>query len=282
MTLHSNSSCLVIGCGYLGRRVARAWLAQNRRVSALTRSKSAQLAALGIEPILGDVMKPTTMKSLPHVETLLYSVGLDRSSDRTMREVYVEGLSNVLAHLPAPRRFIYVSSTSVYGQSDGSVVNERSSTEPVEESGQIVLAAEQLLRERIPTATILRFAGIYGPDRILRKAALLKDEPLVGDAEKWINLIHVGDGVRAVLAAESIEGETINIADDEPVTRRNLYTHLAELLNAPPARFEPGESSRGDTNRRIDNGKAKRLLGFDPKYPSYREGFAAAVASIEA
>ena len=198
-----------------------------------------------------------------------------------MREVYVEGLSNVLTHLPAPRRFIYVSSTSVYGQSDGSVVDERSSTEPVEESGQIVLAAEHLLRERLPTATILRFAGIYGPDRILRKAAILKGEPLVGDAEKWINLIHVGDGVRAVLAAESIEGETINIADDEPVTRRNLYTHLAELLNAPPARFEPGESGRGDTNRRIENAKAKRLLGFAPKYPSYREGFAAAIAEIE-
>ena len=189
-----------------------------------------------------------------------------------MQDVYVEGLSNVLAHLPSPRRFIYVSSTSVYGQNDGSIVNEFSPTEPIEESGQIVLAAEQLLRERLPSATTLRFAGIYGPDRILRKAALLKGEPLVGDAEKWINLIHVWDGVRAVLAAENIEGETINIADGEPVSRRNLYTHLAELLNAPPARFEPGESSRGDTNRRIENEKAKRLLGFEPKYPSYREG----------
>ena len=79
-----------------------------------------------------------------------------------MRDVYFGGLTNVLDAMPTPRRFIYVSSASVYAQADGNWVDESSATEPIEESGQIVLACERLLRSRLPHATVLRFAGIYG------------------------------------------------------------------------------------------------------------------------
>jgi nucleoside-diphosphate-sugar epimerase len=195
-----------------------------------------------------------------------------------MQDVYVTGLANVLATLPTPRSFVYVSSTSVYGQTDGSTVTESSPTEPVEESGQVVLAAEGVLRARLPTATILRFAGIYGPGRILRKADLLNGKPLLGDAEKWLNLIHVDDGAAAVLAAAGHPGETFNVSDDKPVSRRAFYSHAAELLNAPPARFEPGPSTRGDTNRRIDNANGKRVLGWSPRFRDYRAGLVDAIA----
>ncbi|MFO0938640.1 MAG: NAD-dependent epimerase/dehydratase family protein [Gemmataceae bacterium] len=281
MTTASNGSVLIVGCGYLGHRAARAWREQGRRVLALTRQNAAALAAQGIEPIIGDVLKPETLTKLPHVQTVLYAVARDRTSGQSMRDVYVQGMTNVLNHLPVPERFLLVSSSSVYGQTDGSTVSETSQTEPVEESGQIVLDVEKRLRGRMPQANILRFAGIYGPDRILRRQALLAGEPLVGDAEKWINLIHVWDGVRAVLAAESIVGECINIADGQPVTRRDLYTFLAEKLGAPSAKFEPGESGRGDTNRQIDISKARRLLGFAPHYPDYRVGFEASLAGLE-
>ena len=267
---------MIFGCGYLGRRVADSWIANGRRVCALTRRNADALRARGIEPITGDVLDPESLKELPAASTVLYAVGLDRAAGRSMREVYVNGLANVLDTLSACDRFVYVSSTSVYGQSDGSVVDEQSPTTPTEESGRVVLEAEQLLRAKRPDAIILRFAGIYGPDRLLRKQAILKGEPLVGDAEKFLNLIHVADGAAAVLIAESrgTPGETYNIADGTPVTRRDFYTHLAELLGTE-AKFEH-KPEPGSANRRIEAAKF-RELGWRPQYPSYREGLRASM-----
>src|SRR5207247_1991336 len=111
-------------------------------------------------------------------------------------------LANVLAQLPPPKRFIYVSSSSVYGQTNGGWVDETSPTEPNEESGRIVLEAENLLRAKLPNAIFLRFAGIYGPGRLLRRQTIERGDPIVGDADKWLNLIHVDDGARVILAAE--------------------------------------------------------------------------------
>jgi nucleoside-diphosphate-sugar epimerase len=127
---------------------------------------------------------------------------------------------------------------------------------------------------------VLRFAGIYGPGRLLREKAVRAGEPLVGDAEKWLNLIHVADGARAVLLAEDrgISGQTYLIADDRPARRREVYTELARVLNAPPARFDPPASpAPPEPNRRIANRKAKAELGFAPQYPSFVEGLAASL-----
>jgi nucleoside-diphosphate-sugar epimerase len=267
---------LILGCGYLGRRVGALWLARGQRIVALTRRNADALRAAGIEPVTGDVLDPTSLRQLPHASTVLFAVGMDRDAGRSMREVYVTGLANVLDTLPACTRFIYVSSTSVYGQTDGCWVNEDSATEPTEESGKVVLEAEQLLRARRPDAIILRFAGIYGPGRLLREQAIRKGEPLVGDANKWLNLIHVADGAAAVLETESraTPGETYNIADGTPVTRRDFYTLQAELLGTE-AKFQH-KPEPGSPNRRIDAAKF-RALGWSPACVSYREGLTAAV-----
>jgi nucleoside-diphosphate-sugar epimerase len=291
---------LIFGCGYLGSRVAARWLSpratdtssqplvdggppnatsQHTRVVALTRSNGETLRALGIEPIPGDVLDPESLQNLPAASTVLYAVGLDRSAGKSMREVYVSGLEHVLNTLPECEKFIYISSTSVYAQSNGELVYESSLTEPREESGKVALEAEQLLRLRQPNAIVLRFAGIYGPDRLLRKQALLAGEPLVGDADKWLNLIHVDDGVEAILTTESHgePGKTYNIADDEPVTRRDFYAKLAELLKASPPKFD--HRPEPDTaNRRISNALAKWTLGWQPRFATYRTGLVAAVS----
>lgn len=282
-----SGTALIIGCGYLGMRVARAWLAQGRTVTALTRSRADELAGIGIVPILGDVLNPSTLRQLPQAETLLYAVGLDRRSGRSMREVYVDGLKNVLQAVQQagklPRRWIAISSTSVYGQSHGEVVTEESATMPVDDSGQVILEAEATLSQAVPGAVILRFAGIYGPGRLLRREALLAGQPLIADPEKWLNLIHVADGVRAILAAEvhARPGSIYNIADGTPVTRRDFYTYLAKLLNAPPAQFVWPPSNPvliEEANRQISVEKARRDLSFQPSYPSYREGLPASLA----
>ncbi len=271
---------LIFGCGYLGRRVARRWLAAGHRVAAFTRRNGETLISLGITPVLADILNLKDFGKMPAVSTVLYAVGFDRSAGKSMREVYVDGLGHALDTLSACERFIYVSSTSVYAQTDGGWVTEDSATEPTQESGKVVLEAERLLHSRLPNAIILRFGGIYGPDRLLRRRhQLLAKEPFTGDVDRWLNLIHADDGADAILTAESrgTPCETYNIADDEPVTRRAFYAKLAELLEAPPPRFDPSPEP-GSTNRRISNAKAKATLGWQPRFPSYREGLVHAVA----
>ena len=166
---------------------------------------------------------------------------MDRSAGKSMREVYLVGLANVLRVLPTPRRFIYVSTTSIYAQTDGDWVDEASPAEPTEESGRVALECERDLREHLPDAIVLRFAGIYGPGRVIRRTSIVKGEPIAADPDGWLNLIHVEDGSRAVLAAaeRGQPGATYNVADDRPVTRREFYSELATLLGADAA-IHPG------------------------------------------
>ncbi len=273
-------TCLIFGCGYLGRPVAEQWLRQGRRVFALSRGNSS--LPMGVERIVGDVLQPDTLTSLPPVDTVLYAIGFDRKAGSSMRAVYVDGLANVLANLPKPQRFIYVSSSSVYGQTDGGWIDETAATEPAEESGRVVLEAEALLHAKMPNAMILRFSGIYGPDRLLRRQTIEKGEPIVGDADKWLNLIHRDDGVRAVLATEKrgTPGGMYNVCDDHPVRRRYFYTTLARVLGASPPVFvaPPGDQPtppHEKANRRINNLRMKRDLGVVLQYPNYDQGLRA-------
>jgi nucleoside-diphosphate-sugar epimerase len=275
-------SSLILGCGYLGRRVASLWRAHDRRVFAVSRNPSH--LPTDVEPIVCDIVCPDTLRALPAVETVLYAVGFDRSSGATMRGVYVDGLANVLAHLPKPKRFIYVSSSSVYGQTDGGWVDETASTEPTEDSGRIVLEAEGVLRAKLPGAIVLRFAGIYGPGRLLRRQSIEKGEPIVAAADKWLNLIHVEDGARVVLDAEQHgePGRAYNVCDDHPVRRRYFYATLARVLGAPEPRFvapPPDQPTppHEKGNRRLNNRRMKAELHAALLYPDYDGGLRSSV-----
>jgi nucleoside-diphosphate-sugar epimerase len=271
---------LVLGCGYLGRRIADRWRTQGHRVFASTRSltRADEFRAVGLEPVVCDVVDPHTLAGLP-VETVVWCVGLDRAGGKSMREVHLEGLANVLRALPRPERFLHISSSSVYGQTQGEWVRETDATEPLDESGRTVLEAERVLHELLPDAIILRFAGIYGPGRYLREQALLRGEALVGNAERWLNLIHVEDGADAVLAAEEYAqpGNIYNVCDDRPVTRREFYMALARALHAPEARFSPypdgGTAPVTDlVNRRLRNTRLREELHLALRYPTFVEG----------
>lgn len=273
---------LIFGCGYLGKHVASHWRQLGRRVLAVTRT-ARQLPA-GVEPIVADILNPPALKSLPAVDTVVYAVGFDRASGSTMRAVYVDGLANVLAALPPPKRFLYVSSSSVYGQTDGGWVDENSPTSPQEDSGRIVLNAEAVLRARLPASVIMRFAGIYGPGRLLRRATIEAGTPIVGDADKWLNLIHVEDGANALLAAEQHgqPGHVYNVCDDHPVRRRYFYATLAQVLGAPAPRFEtppPDQPTppHEKANRRVNNRRMKEELGVALRFPDYDQGLRGSV-----
>ncbi len=283
---------LIVGCGYLGRRVAAAWLQAGHSVTALTRSanNAVELSRLGITPVIGDVCDPKSLAALPVVQSVLFAVGYDRSSGHTQRDVYVEGLRHVLDQVAGRcERLIYISSSSVYGQSLGEWVDESSPCEPVQSGGQCCLAAEELIRATFPIladtaaaarplANVLRLSGIYGPGRLLARVESLRaGEPLAGRGDAWLNLIHVDDAVGAVLACErqGQPGETYLVTDDRPLRRDEYYSQLARWVVAPPPMFlddQPAKRGSGGLNKRCSNGKARAQLGLTLRFPSFIAG----------
>lgn len=278
---------LVFGCGYLGRRVVQHWLSDGQRVAAITRlaQRAEAWRSEGIEPIVADVTDPASLAALPSAETVLYAVGFDRSAGMTMSRVYVEGLRAVLDALPAePERFIYISSTGVYGQTDGSWVNEQSPCLPDRENGRVCLAAEQALAQHPlgRRAVVLRMAGLYGPGRLPNQKSLLAGEPIAAPQHGYLNLIHVDDAARLVLAAErkATPPAMYVAADGQPPQRHEYYAELARLWGAPAPRFAPPPpddpaAQRAASNRRIDGSRILRDLDVTLAYPTFREGLAA-------
>ena len=283
---------LVIGCGYLGRRVACEWLARGDEVFALTRrdDNAHVLRSLGIVPIIGDVTDAKTLSELPSVDTVLYAVGYDRQSPHSYREVYVDGLANVLNAVDSQtKHFIYISSTSVYGQTGGEWIDETSPCLPTRPNGQVCLEAEQLIRDHFSEIddrprcefNILRLAGIYGPDRLLQRVeALRSGKPLPGNPQAYLNLIHVDDAVQAIHACEThgSAGETYLVSDDKPIQRGEYYETLASLVKAPlPHYEEQNEDMASQFNKRCSNRKLHDELGVELIYPTIETGLLQAV-----
>ena len=133
---------LIIGCGYLGGRVARRWLAQGDEVYAVTRREGilAELERLGLRSVVADVTDPATLGRLPEADSIVYAVGYDRAGNHSIEEVYAGGMRHVLAGLtprPAlPRSFIYVSTTGVYPDAAGDWIDESTQPGPTREGGR--------------------------------------------------------------------------------------------------------------------------------------------------
>jgi len=278
-------SKLIIGCGYVGLRLAMHWSGLGEEVWVTTRSedRAAEFSKLGLKPIVMDVTN-IGADELPNAETIVFAVGFDRTGPHQIHDVYVDGLQNVLQRCPTNlKRFIYLSSTGVYGQIDGDWVDELSPCNPIRDGGKACLAAEQLLQasDSFSAKTIiLRLAGIYGPDRLPQAAALMRGEPLRVAADGHLNLIHVDDIVRVVAKCEKIELPlTLCVSDGSPVVRADFYDCLAKLLETPPPVFAQPEqgSARADRARgskRIRNARLIELLQPKFAFPSYREGLA--------
>ena len=285
---------LIVGCGYLGRRVGRDLIARGERVLGTVRSESSasRLRAWGIEPVITDVTVPATLDALPKAERVFYCVGFDRSAGVPMRSVYVDGLKSVLDRLDGrPGRFVFASSTGVYGQDDGSWVDEDSPTEPRSESGRICLEAEDLVRSYSEandwSSVVLRFAGLYGPGRIVRRAAIERGEPIAGDPDRALNLIHIDDAASGAVAALSGRSEALRplytLADDRPVSRLEYYGLVARELGVAGPRFvRPPEGSpearRDEADKKVANRRMKADLVRSLRYPDIRSGVPAALA----
>ncbi|QDV70950.1 short chain dehydrogenase [Rosistilla carotiformis] len=282
---NSKKSALIFGCGYLGKPVARRLLQQGWHVFAMTRRQESAtvLKSAGITPIVADWTRPSTLTDLPVCDRILVAVGWDRSSGQSQYDVYVGGLRNALKATNPEANLVYVSSTGVYHQTGGIWVDESSPCRPsIGSGGWAHLQAEETLRQQRPASpwTVLRMAGIYGPDRVPRGKDILSGLPLAAPTAGYLNLIHVEDAANAVIAAwetNCSERKTYVISDGHPVIRQTYYEEIARVLGRPAPSFESAPptamaSRRATTSKRIWNARMRRDLCPQLAFPDYRAG----------
>jgi len=274
---------LILGCGYLGSRLAAELRRAGDAVTGWVRSAESAEALVkeGIIPWVGDLAEAAAWAGLPRdFDAVVHCASSGRGGVEAYRAVYLEGVRQAARQLPGTR-LLFVSSTSVYGQEDGSVVTEESTANPTTETGKVLREAEQVvLTEGGSGSAIFRVAGIYGPERgVLLRKFLAGEAVIEGDGQRWINQVHRDDAAGAL--RQTLEpgspssGGIYNLADDEPVTYLTYYRWLAEQTGKAMPPFGPvnRERKRGWTHKRVSNAKL-RAAGWAPKFPTFREGLA--------
>jgi nucleoside-diphosphate-sugar epimerase len=288
---------LIVGCGYVGLPLGRCLVQEGHEVFGLRRSTSShtELRTAGIHPLTGDLTRPGDLKSLPSpFDWVVNTVTSTHGGVEDYQKVYLEGMRHLVDWSVAapPRKVVYTSSTSVYGQTDGSLVREDSATEPESPTSRVLVEAERVLLEAARTrkfpAVILRVAGIYGPERGHLFRQYLRDEAQIpGKGERLMNMIHRDDlvtGIRAALK-DGRPGEVYNAADDEPVAQIHFFRWLSETLGKQMPPFAPEEEGawrkRGLTNKKVSNRRLRMELGVRLQYPTFRQGYTAEITRLE-
>jgi nucleoside-diphosphate-sugar epimerase len=273
-------STLIIGCGYIGLPLALQLKAAGHEVDAWVHSveSATTLAGRGFARIItGSVAEAKIWADLPKTYGLMvHCASSSGGGEPAYEDVYVHGAHQMAVHQPEGRK-IFVSSTSVYGQTLGEIVTEESDAKPEAATGKILRRAEQIALGA--GATIVRSSGIYGPRRgVLFEKYRRGEAKIDGDGQRWINQIHQRDLVAALtlLMASGKPGEIYNATDDTPIRQRDYYAWCSKFLSQPMPPHSRVERSgkRGVTNKRVINAKL-RALGWKPVYPSFREGLTA-------
>jgi nucleoside-diphosphate-sugar epimerase len=288
---------LIVGCGYVGLPLGAELVRQGHEDFGLRRScgSKVEMAGAGLKLLIADITRPEELAKLPGpFDWVVNTVSSSKGGEEEYRQVYLQGTCNLIEWLaPMPlRKFVYTSSTSVYGQTDGSVVKETSPTEPSSATSGLLVETEKLLLDAAATkkfpAVILRVAGIYGPERgHLFQQYLRNEARIAGKGERIINMIHRDDLASIIIAAlkNGRVGEVYNAVDDEPVAQIHFFRWLSETLGKwlPPfaSEEENAPRKRGLTNKKVSNRRLKMELGVALRYPTFRQGYTAEITRLE-
>jgi len=268
---------LIIGHGYVGSVLARQFVEAGFPVTAVNRSTESGLPY----PVLpGDVSSLESVRSIASSfvaggpDLIVHCASSSRGGPDAYRSVFVDGLKNLHAAFPDVP-VIFTSSSSVYGQIDGSIVDENSDTEPDRETSRLLCEAEAITREAGGIA--LRLAGIYGPGRSVHVKKMIEGTATIdeGEVSRYLNQIHRDDAAGAIrhlatVGADHLRGHLFNVVDDTPLTQRECYEGLAAILGLPLPPEAPPEldRKRAWTNKIVSNA-ALRSTGWSPLYPSF-------------
>ena len=281
-------STLIIGCGYLGQHVAAQLQRRDERVHGTVRSpgRAAAIAALGIEPIIADVLAPESLIGLPRVERIVYCVGFDRAAGSSIQAVMSTASRTcwkVWARLPHGWSMQVQRACTARPRVNGSMKRPRPFP-AIHRARRVWRPRPRFRRGSVPVANQPRPSSYVSPGSTGRdvpsgRSVLERGDPIPGDSLKFLNLIHIEDAAQAVVAALFVDQPEplYLVSDDRPVTRQEYYSRMAALLHAPAPRFVPPhpgspEAARDASNKRVANNLAKKSLGVVLSYPDITTG----------
>jgi nucleoside-diphosphate-sugar epimerase len=262
---------LLIGYGYLGREIGRVFGQAGWEVIPVSLSG-------GDGALACDVADREAVRRLPAADAIVHCAASGRGGADAYRSVYLEGCRNLTGQFPGVP-LLFTSSTSVYAQTDGSIVTEDSPAVPERETGRLLLEAENLTLAT--GGTVARLAGIYGPGRsVILKKFLSGEAVIEEDGRRFLNQIHRDDAARAVchLVTNRAAG-VFNVSDSTPLSQLECYQELSRMFQRPLPPSGPRDLTRkrGWTHKRVSNAKL-RASGWEPEFPSFlaaAEGVAA-------
>jgi len=282
---------VILGCGYVGLALAHR-LTPTHDVVGVRRSDLDSVRDAGAEAVRADVTDPDDLGAVPDADALVFAASSGGRGASAAREVYVNGLRTAIDAFAnranSPDKLVYTSSTGVYGDHDGAFVDESTPIEPTTAKTEVLAEAERLATayadERGIDGTVARFAGLYGRGRY-RLERYLKGPVTAG----YLNMVHRIDAAGTVeFLLGGVDESVVNIVDEEPVSKHRFADWLADAcdVNRPEKQTKAERLAVSDlseagkrriqTSKRVSNGLL-RELGYDFEYPTFHEGYQAAV-----
>ena len=271
----SGRKVLIAGYGDLGQRMSIPLTDMGYQVWGLNRNPSN--ISPPVIPLEGDLTAPYLQEILPpDIDLFIYLATPSSREETAYRKTYIDGLSNLLRVLhesPHPiERFLFSSSTSVYGQNRGEWIDEESETSPSNFRGKILIEAESRVRQSPLPGQIARIGGLYGlnPPRWLlhHEKPTICPEPF---NPSFTNRIHRDDAATALvhLLTRPLDRSTYLLVDCQPTQAGEIDRWVRLQKDLPQA--APTPQNTGKSGKRCSN---RRLLesGFRFRYPTYREG----------
>jgi nucleoside-diphosphate-sugar epimerase len=270
---------LIAGCGDIGAAAARRLVYYGHEVVGLKRRPPEYDDKLHY--IKSDLTSTHDIETLDTgFDLVIFILTPDDRSEQSYRKAFELAANNLLKHFSEngrDTRFIFISSTSVYGQTDGEWVDEESATEPKTRTGQIILRAEKAFLSQGINNCVIRFSGIYGRDRSRLLNTVRKGGEVQYEPPYYTNRIHRDDCVEVIrfIANKLLAGEAVDslylASDDDPAPKWDVFNYLARMLDvAPPEKAVLPHNA--DQNKRCCNARLKRL-GYEFSYKTYREGY---------
>jgi nucleoside-diphosphate-sugar epimerase len=274
---------LVAGCGWLGTALSRRLLGRGDRVTGVRSdpARAEALRPLGITPLALDLADPAAADALPaDIEAVVACQSSGAEGEEAYRRAYLAANRTLLraARDRPVRALVYTGSTGLFGQRDGSDVDERTPPAPATPGGRILAEAEGLILEAAAgglPARLLRLSGLYGPGRTWMIDRVRSGGFALGPGDDaFLNSCHQDDAVAALLAVldRGRDGGVYHATDAEPLRRAEVVTWVAGHLGIPPPRAAPGAAPPPGPNRRIHGQATRAELGLALRWPSLREG----------
>jgi len=265
---------VIIGCGYVGRELAKLWSEKGYIVTCTTKTpqKLAELDAVCQQALpLKSSDEDTIDMLVKNNDLIMVTVAAQNLED--YKDTYLriaEAIRKAALKYP-PKSIFYTSSSSVYGEHHGHWVDEISPLRADSENAQLLVDTENTylsLQKLGWSVTIFRLTEIYGPKRDLRvKMEKLQKRILPGDGKNYTNMIHLHDVIKAADYALTHHLEGIyNLSDDDHPIRKEFYNQLCHEFKLKNVLWDPHLQQIHEGSKRVSNHKIKSE-GFVFQHP---------------